>query len=72
MPQTGAPSGRARSSSRSRADNEANPDMSLAGIGNYVFEKTIGQGNFAKVKLAKHKLTNREVLFTVDICIHMC
>lgn len=30
-------------------------------IGNYRLLKTIGKGNFAKVKLARHLLTGREV-----------
>lgn len=30
-------------------------------VGNYRLQKTIGKGNFAKVKLARHILTNREV-----------
>ncbi|TNN47444.1 Serine/threonine-protein kinase MARK1 [Liparis tanakae] len=30
-------------------------------VGNYRLLKTIGKGNFAKVKLAKHTLTGREV-----------
>lgn len=30
-------------------------------IGNYRLLKTIGKGNFAKVKLAKHILTEKEV-----------
>lgn len=32
-------------------------------IGNYRLLKTIGKGNFAKVKLARHVLTGREVSF---------
>lgn len=32
-------------------------------IGNYRLLKTIGKGNFAKVKLARHILTGREVSF---------
>ncbi len=40
---------------------DGNPDASLLSIGNYNFGKTLGEGNFAKVKLAKHKLTNQEV-----------
>lgn len=32
-------------------------------IGNYRLQKTIGKGNFAKVKLARHVLTGREVSF---------
>ncbi|KAJ3158829.1 Map microtubule affinity-regulating kinase [Geranomyces michiganensis] len=51
------------SSSRARKDKDdtSNPDVALASIGNYVFQKTVGEGNFAKVKLAKHKLTGVEV-----------
>lgn len=30
-------------------------------VGNYRLSKTIGKGNFAKVKLARHTLTGREV-----------
>ncbi len=30
-------------------------------VGNYRLLKTIGKGNFAKVKLARHTLTGREV-----------
>lgn len=30
-------------------------------IGNYRLLKTIGKGNFAKVKLARHVLTSKEV-----------
>jgi MAP/microtubule affinity-regulating kinase len=40
---------------------EGNPDANLVAIGNYNFIKTLGEGNFAKVKLAKHKITNQEV-----------
>lgn len=56
-----APAKKSSGSSSRKHDNDANPDTSLPGIGNYVYEKTIGQGNFAKVKLAKHKLTHLEV-----------
>ncbi|KAL6463192.1 hypothetical protein MHYP_G00275830 [Metynnis hypsauchen] len=34
-------------------------------IGNYRFLKTIGKGNFAKVKLARHVLTGREVAIKI-------
>lgn len=36
-------------------------------IGNYRLLKTIGKGNFAKVKLARHILTGREVKCSVKI-----
>lgn len=51
-----------KSSSRKKdKEDTQNPDLSLPGIGNYLFQKTVGEGNFAKVKLATHKLTNAEV-----------
>ncbi|XP_067847855.1 MAP/microtubule affinity-regulating kinase 3a isoform X10 [Heptranchias perlo] len=34
-------------------------------IGNYRLLKTIGKGNFAKVKLARHTLTGREVAIKI-------
>ena len=40
---------------------EGNPDSNLNAIGNYTFIKTVGEGNFAKVKLAEHKLTKQKV-----------
>lgn len=36
-------------------------------IGNYRLLKTIGKGNFAKVKLARHILTGREVIQCANI-----
>ncbi len=45
------------SSSRSRSSDEPH-------IGKYRLIKTIGKGNFAKVKLAKHVPTGREVNYT--------
>uniref|UniRef100_A0A3Q4HVR5 non-specific serine/threonine protein kinase n=1 Tax=Neolamprologus brichardi TaxID=32507 RepID=A0A3Q4HVR5_NEOBR len=37
-------------------------------IGNYRLLKTIGKGNFAKVKLARHVLTGREVRQVFNLC----
>ncbi|XP_063189301.1 MAP/microtubule affinity-regulating kinase 3 isoform X8 [Chroicocephalus ridibundus] len=51
---TGRSGARCRSSIASCADEQQN-------IGNYRLLKTIGKGNFAKVKLARHILTGREV-----------
>jgi len=48
------------SESRRRSQNEDQPH-----IGKYRLLKTIGKGNFAKVKLARHVLTNREVAIKV-------
>jgi MAP/microtubule affinity-regulating kinase len=49
-------------SSKRDKDDSNNPDLQLTSIGNYLFVKTLGEGNFAKVKLATHKLTAAEVL----------
>lgn len=49
------------SSRRKDKDDTNNPDVHLPSIGNYIFQKTVGEGNFAKVKLAKHKITGAEV-----------
>lgn len=51
---TGTASSRNVSSSRSRTGEEPH-------IGKYRLLKTIGKGNFAKVKLAKHLPTGKEV-----------
>ncbi|EDQ84930.1 uncharacterized protein MONBRDRAFT_34468 [Monosiga brevicollis MX1] len=40
-------------------------ERSAQTIGEYIMYKTIGKGNFARVKLAKHKLTNVEVAIKV-------
>uniref|UniRef100_A0A3B3QGA1 Protein kinase domain-containing protein n=1 Tax=Paramormyrops kingsleyae TaxID=1676925 RepID=A0A3B3QGA1_9TELE len=41
-------------------------------VGNYRLLKTIGKGNFAKVKLARHVLTGREVSVPVFPCAQSC
>lgn len=41
---------------------EGNPDANLTQVSNYTFMKTLGEGNFAKVKLAKHRITGQEVI----------
>ncbi len=51
-------SGSGRVSSRSRASDEPH-------IGKYRLLKTIGKGNFAKVKLAKHLPTSKEVAIKI-------
>uniref|UniRef100_A0A4W4HQM9 non-specific serine/threonine protein kinase n=1 Tax=Electrophorus electricus TaxID=8005 RepID=A0A4W4HQM9_ELEEL len=48
---------RSRNSVASIADDQPH-------VGNYRLLKTIGKGNFAKVKLARHVLTGREVMDT--------
>ncbi|KAJ3358794.1 MAP microtubule affinity-regulating kinase 1 [Kappamyces sp. JEL0680] len=52
-------------SGRRDKDDTSNPDVTLPGIGNYLFQKTVGEGNFAKVKLATHKITGAEVAIKV-------
>ncbi|KAJ1511332.1 MAP/microtubule affinity-regulating kinase 3, partial [Coelomomyces lativittatus] len=51
----------AKGKSPKKIAEETNPDFQLQCIGNYTFIKTLGEGNFAKVKLAKHKMTAQEV-----------
>ncbi|XP_026852790.2 serine/threonine-protein kinase MARK1 isoform X3 [Electrophorus electricus] len=55
----------ARSASRQSLPRSRNSVASIADdqphVGNYRLLKTIGKGNFAKVKLARHVLTGREV-----------
>jgi hypothetical protein len=48
-------------SKRRDKDDSNNIELGVPQIGNYVFVKTLGEGNFAKVKLARHKLTGQEV-----------
>jgi len=40
----------------------ARPPEDLQHVGKYRFVRTIGRGNFAKVKLAKHVPTGRQVI----------
>ena len=53
-----------RSAKRDKDDSD-NPDLHLSVVGNYNLVKTVGEGNFAKVKLATHKLTGAEVCLCV-------
>ncbi|KAF5895635.1 serine/threonine-protein kinase MARK1-like isoform X2, partial [Clarias magur] len=46
---------------RCRNSLSSSADDQLPHVGNYRLLKTIGKGNFAKVKLARHVLTGREV-----------
>jgi hypothetical protein len=39
-------------------------------VGFYDIERTIGKGNFAVVKLAKHRITKTEV--STRVCVRMC
>jgi len=50
-----------QNASHSSAERVRPPD-DLQHIGKYRFIKTIGRGNFAKVKLAKHVPTGRQVM----------
>uniref|UniRef100_A0AAR2LPI4 non-specific serine/threonine protein kinase n=1 Tax=Pygocentrus nattereri TaxID=42514 RepID=A0AAR2LPI4_PYGNA len=51
----------ARSSGRNRNSGSSGSEEQHPHVGNYRLLKTIGKGNFAKVKLARHILTGREV-----------
>lgn len=59
-PQESKPSGRA-SMPRCRNSVATTTSDDQPHIGNYRLLKTIGKGNFAKVKLARHVLTGKEV-----------
>lgn len=50
---------RVRASTRTRNENDPH-------IGKYRLIKTIGKGNFAKVKLARHELIGKEVILKMD------
>lgn len=63
---TSADDGRSEAASRSVRSARCKTSLSSGGdesphVGNYRLLKTIGKGNFAKVKLARHILTGREV-----------
>lgn len=62
---TGRSGARCRNSIASCADEQPH-------IGNYRLLKTIGKGNFAKVKLARHILTGREVNACACFCCGVC
>ncbi|XP_061890394.1 MAP/microtubule affinity-regulating kinase 3-like isoform X9 [Entelurus aequoreus] len=52
-------------SSRSGVRSRSSEDSQQPHVGNYRLLKTIGKGNFAKVKLARHILTGREVAIKI-------
>uniref|UniRef100_A0A8C3TWG1 non-specific serine/threonine protein kinase n=1 Tax=Catharus ustulatus TaxID=91951 RepID=A0A8C3TWG1_CATUS len=62
---TGRSGARCRNSIASCADEQPH-------IGNYRLLKTIGKGNFAKVKLARHILTGREVNGFINLFHILC
>ena len=45
------------------------PIQGEGGIGYYEFEKVIGKGNFAVVKLAMHTITNVKVHVRTSTCM---
>ncbi|KAI9106189.1 kinase-like domain-containing protein [Phlyctochytrium arcticum] len=42
----------------------------IGAIGNYIFGRTLGEGTYGKVKLAKHKLTGQQVAIKIVDKIH--
>ncbi|XP_030211939.1 MAP/microtubule affinity-regulating kinase 3a isoform X8 [Gadus morhua] len=54
-----------RSGGRSRGSGGGGDEPQQPHVGNYRLLKTIGKGNFAKVKLARHILTGREVAIKI-------
>ncbi|XP_049595914.1 MAP/microtubule affinity-regulating kinase 3a isoform X3 [Syngnathus scovelli] len=57
--------GNGRQSSRSGVRSRSSDEPQQPHVGNYRLLKTIGKGNFAKVKLARHILTGREVAIKI-------
>lgn len=41
-------------------------------VGFYDIERTLGKGNFAVVKLARHRITKSEVSARVSECVRAC
>ncbi len=39
------------------------PKAQLSSIGHYDLDKNIGEGNFAKVRLAKHTISGQQVIY---------
>ncbi len=46
-----------------RPKSAATKPKQVSVIGHYEMDKNIGEGNFAKVKLAKHTITGQQVFF---------
>jgi hypothetical protein len=63
--QTGSSSNRTSSSATGRNGNTRTRNADDPHIGKYRLIKTIGKGNFAKVKLAKHELIGKEVAIKI-------
>lgn len=49
---------------------ELSTTTNIQSVGNYVLEKTLGEGSYGKVKLATHKLTGRKVAIKIIPKIH--
>lgn len=62
---TGSSSNRTSSSATGRSGNTRTRNADDPHIGKYRLIKTIGKGNFAKVKLAKHELIGKEVAIKI-------
>uniref|UniRef100_A0A3P8W032 non-specific serine/threonine protein kinase n=1 Tax=Cynoglossus semilaevis TaxID=244447 RepID=A0A3P8W032_CYNSE len=59
-------------SSRTGVRSRSSEEPQQPHVGNYRLLKTIGKGNFAKVKLARHILTGREVSGVVNVKEQLC
>ena len=57
--------GRSSESGRSATRNSSHRQATTVQIGKYQIQRTIGKGNFAKVKLARHTVTGREVAIKI-------
>ena len=64
-PNTSHKSSRSTSNSRQPARSSSHRTGVPLQIGKYQIQRTIGKGNFAKVKLAKHTITGKEVAIKI-------
>ena len=51
--------------SEEESDHNSNEDNNKEELENYVIIKTLGKGNFGKVKLGTHKITNEPVAIKI-------
>jgi len=52
-------------SSKTLAENSLK-SFKAGNIGYYIFERNLGEGHFAKVKLAKHTITKEKVVYQLN------
>lgn len=72
-PKTGSapppPSSSSPASSSAASSPKKSGGQVVNSIGHYDMDKNIGEGNFAKVRLAKHTITGQQVTFIINYSI---